>query len=493
MLVPGLVTKHLKAPTLRGRSASGTLVAWAATLLVLGSTVEGATPGAKAGQTAIKPTNSDAEPTDDDETAPYRFFDTEQLWELPHMLPERWFAPLTQRGIDYLATYSTELVGNPVGGLKGGMVFSGVLEAGLLFDTEKLFGWPGATVYISSLMSHGGNLSDSYLGDLYAGSSMESENSIRLYEMWVDQSLLDESLSLRVGQLAADREFFGTDVGTLFMNTAFSWPAVFSLSVDAASFPVAALGARLRLDVSGFRFQSAVFTGRPEPLDEYGDAINANGVYYNFDNGAMIFGEASYLTGTENGLADYPGVYKLGGWVHTGTSYDQRYDDTGLSLASPFSDQNPRSLHGNRGAYGVAEQKIWRPPHAVGEQGLSVFGRAATVPNDRNLVSLSLNGGAYYVGPFRARPHDVTGLGVSYNRVGDSARGLGADVNHYNSLFHLPKVPLPDYEVVAEWTYRFEIKPWWYLQPSVQCIIHPGGSSAIPNALVLGVRNTLSF
>lgn len=212
------------------------------------------------------------------------------------MLPERWLGPMYKQGLDYVAIYSAEGVGNVGGGLKRGAVFSGVLELGVSLDAETVLGWPGVTFYASSLMSHGGNLSDSCVGDLYAGSSLESESSVRLYELWLDQSFLDDSLSLRVGQLSVDREFFGTDVGVLFMNAAFGWPAVFSLSVDAASFPVAALGARLRLDVSHFRFQTAVFTGRPEPLDEDGDAMSANGVYFSFSNGAMTFGEASYLT-----------------------------------------------------------------------------------------------------------------------------------------------------------------------------------------------------
>ena len=428
--------------------------------------------------------------TDDDVgTGSFGFFNTQQEWEMEHMLPGRWLRPLNDRGIDYVMIYSTELLGNVRGGLKRGAVFSGVLEAGVALDTEKLLGWQGATFYASSLMSHGPSLSERHLGDLYGGSSIESGSALRLYEVWLDQSFSDETLSLRLGQLAADREFLGTDVGELFMNAAFGWPAVFGLSVDAPSYPVATPGVRLRIDLSHFWVQSAIFTGLPEPLDDQGEAIEKHGVYWNFNGGALAMWEAGYATATEEDDSRYPGVYKLGGWLHTGRFEDQYYDDLGLSLADPFSSQNPRLLKNNWGLYAVAEQKIWRPANAVEERGLSIFARAGGVPGDRNLVSLSMDGGLHYVGLLPGRPHDVTGVAFSYSEISARARALVRDDN----IYAIPPAPLPDYEAVLELTHRIEIKPWWHVQPDLQYLMHPGGSRALPNALVIGLRSTLSF
>ena len=52
---------------------------------------------------------------------------------------------------------------------------------------------------------------------------------------------------------------------------------------------------------------------------------------------------------------------------------------------------------------------------------------------------------------------------------------------------------VPDYEAIIELTYRWQIAPWWTIQPDVQLILHPGGSGAIGDALVIGLRSVLAF
>lgn len=45
-----------------------------------------------------------------------------------------------------------------------------------------------------------------------------------------------------------------------------------------------------------------------------------------------------------------------------------------------------------------------------------------------------------------------------------------------------------DYELMMELTYILQATPWLQIQPDAQWIVHPGGSSDIPNALVLGMQ-----
>jgi porin len=52
---------------------------------------------------------------------------------------------------------------------------------------------------------------------------------------------------------------------------------------------------------------------------------------------------------------------------------------------------------------------------------------------------------------------------------------------------------LPDYEMAIEATYQINLAPWWSLQPDFQYIIHPGGSRAIDDAIVIGLRTKISF
>jgi porin len=49
------------------------------------------------------------------------------------------------------------------------------------------------------------------------------------------------------------------------------------------------------------------------------------------------------------------------------------------------------------------------------------------------------------------------------------------------------------YELVLEWTYALAVTPWLTVQPDIQYIIHPGGRSSVPNALVVGVQLSFQF
>jgi porin len=63
------------------------------------------------------------------------------------------------------------------------------------------------------------------------------------------------------------------------------------------------------------------------------------------------------------------------------------------------------------------------------------------------------------------------------------------DENNFNGT----NLPVPDFEQNIELTYFAQIAPWWTVQPDFQIIVHPGGSSAIANAVVLGCRTVISF
>ena len=51
----------------------------------------------------------------------------------------------------------------------------------------------------------------------------------------------------------------------------------------------------------------------------------------------------------------------------------------------------------------------------------------------------------------------------------------------------------PGYELVLELTNKIQITPWMFLQPDLQIILHPGGTSNIPTAYVVGTRFGLTF
>ena len=84
---------------------------------------------------------------------------------------------------------------------------------------------------------------------------------------------------------------------------------------------------------------------------------------------------------------------------------------------------------------------------------------------------------------------DQLGLGFAFldvsDRIADATRAANRrDATHFTK---------PDYEATIELTYQFQLTPWCVVQPDAQWIIHPGGSRAIDDALVIGLRTAIAF
>ena len=48
-------------------------------------------------------------------------------------------------------------------------------------------------------------------------------------------------------------------------------------------------------------------------------------------------------------------------------------------------------------------------------------------------------------------------------------------------------------EMVVEFTYQSQITPWLVVQPDIQYLINPSGSSQLSNAFVIGARAAIIF
>jgi porin len=94
---------------------------------------------------------------------------------------------------------------------------------------------------------HGTSISGVNLGSLALISNIEAFPSMRLFELWLEQKLLDDNLSIRIGQLAADAEFFIVVGGGNFINSTFGWTSISSdnIPIDGPIYPIATPGVRL--------------------------------------------------------------------------------------------------------------------------------------------------------------------------------------------------------------------------------------------------------
>ncbi len=417
---------------------------------------------------------------------------------------------LARYGISLAFQETSEVLGNPTGGVKTGAEYDGLLQMILQLDTQRAFGWYGGLFNVSALQIHGRNLSAENLLTLQTSSGIEADRATRLWELWYDQKFLSEDrLDIKLGQQSLDQEFIVTPNGAYFLNTMFGWPLVPSVDLPGGgpAYPLSALGVRVRWrPVNAVAILAGIFNGSPSPSED-GDAqlANASGTSFPTNGRRLVFAEIQY-TYPALGSMVYPGqgaplghTYKLGAWYDSDRFADQRTDVNGIPLASPDSQGLPRQHRGDTSIYAVADQMVWRRSDNP-NQSVSVFARAMGTPQaNRNLADFSLNAGVVYHNPVTNRPDDTLAVGMGLAHVSSSASGLDRD--------RAALTPTPGYdgvrssETYVEATYTYQVHPWWQVQPDVQYVFNPGGGIDNPDKpgqrvgdeLVLGLRTNVLF
>jgi porin len=413
---------------------------------------------------------------------------------------------LGDHGVTVSLQETSEYLNNLSGGIKRSDAYDGLTQLAVVVDTQKSFGLPGGTFNVSALQIHGTNLSERNLLTLQSASGTEADASTRLWELWYQQSLLDGKVAVKIGQQSLDQEFMVSQYATPFMNATFGWPVLPSVGMPAggAAYPLSSLGLRIRAKPSdAWAVLVGVFDGNPAGSD-VGDPQkqNSHGTNFNLHNGALFIGEVQYAVNPASSDASapqpagFPGTYKLGFWYNTERFADQRFDNTGLSLANPTSTGVAQTHRGNYSFYAVADQMVWRPsPDSL--RSLGVFARVMGAPGERNLVNVAVNAGVTLKAPFDGRENDMVGLAVGYAKIGSHAQGLASDTASFSTAAY----PLRSAETVIEATYQYQVTPWWQLQADVQYTFRPAGgipnpnnpSHRVGNEAVIGMRTNIIF
>src|SRR6266436_4063871 len=438
-------------------------------------------------------------PTSQSVAAQDGFFERETLTSDWGGMRKQW----QDAGVELGANDTAETLSNPTGGMRQLTIYQGLVAISLNLDLEKIANWSGASFYTDSYQISGRGLSRNAIGNLLAVSTIEALPSTRLHDLWLQQQLLDGKVSLRLGQIALDDEFYISQYSAIFVNSTFGCPDLLSTDLPSGGpcYPFAVPGVRVRAaPTTGLTFSAAAFNGNPAPRGPGDPQIrNASGTNFLIgEGGSLVVAEMAYTFDTEPISSLQLSSVKLGGWYHTADFPDLRRDTLGHSLADPVSNGIAATHRGNYGLYLVLDKMLWRRPDTA-TQGLAAFLRVGNAPTDRNLFSLEMDAGLTYKGLLPGRELDALGVAASYGRIGNAARRLDQDEIRFTGIGGT----IRDYEAVLEITYQARVAPWWTLQPDFQMIAHPGGhvapplaaSSAppIPNALVLGLRSSILF
>jgi porin len=384
---------------------------------------------------------------------------------------------LKNKGIQLTPVLTAEVFGNPSGGARQGAITDGLLNTALDIDFDPLT--HGA---VKDLIFHteaeyiyGSGLSPKYVGDFSNTSNIAGYNTLCLDELWLQKLFFDKKLSIKVGNMAVDDEYFQSNSASLFINGTFgAFTFIANNVINAPVYPVASPGVRLQVLPSSQTYVMAGVYGLDDTSEQ--DTNNKNGLRFalNGSSGMLIMSEAGLVLNQGPNDKGLQGTYRIGSFIDTGNhdTFQSQADfanGTGLLLGAGT----------NYGVYGVLDQQIYSNNSRI----ISFFVRSGGAPSNTNFVDYYIESGFNFTAFIPGRDNDVAGIAMARSHVsGDYSESQIEQGN-----------PPSTAETVIEATYKMQLAPWWSIQPDVQYIITPSGVEGSHNALALGMRTTVAF
>ena len=132
---------------------------------------------------------------------------------------------LVNDGLTITPTWIGEFFGNPIGGARQGIEENGSFDVALDFDLDRMS--EGAvkdlSIHTNAFYIYGPGLSPKFVGDFSNTSNIQGYNTIRLQELWIQKWLWEKRLSIRVGNMAVDNEYFQSSSAAVFINSTFGY------------------------------------------------------------------------------------------------------------------------------------------------------------------------------------------------------------------------------------------------------------------------------
>ncbi|QJR37708.1 carbohydrate porin [Gemmatimonas groenlandica] len=271
----------------------------------------------------------------------------------------------------------------------------------LTLDLDSLLGWRGLTIYAQHKTKTGRNGSGE-AAFVQNFSNIDADDFRALGEVWVEQRVLRDRLSIKAGRIDFNSVFAGTDNGASFLNASMG----FSPSIVAApTFPLPTWGVEATVSPwSLFNVGVGVFDGRdgaPAPV-----------------GGTSRFQIAQANQQWALGRSQLVGRVGAGAWRHTGM----------FSALGADPDADP-GVAGTRGWYATLDQTLWegraRGDDADNHASVAAFAQMGT--SSPNVQSIHAHRGVGFTvaGLLAARPSDLIGVGVTHASWGSGRETIG--------------------------------------------------------------------
>lgn len=359
-----------------------------------------------------------------------------------------------------MLSYTGALQTNASGGLHQIWSYAGQLAAGLDLNLEKSLKIKGMSVYIGATWGTGDDLSG-FLHTLFPVNSLYAP-TYYLGEMYLQQKLLNQRLTLAGGRLGAGNTFATLPVFANYVNYGIN-PNPYALGANDISFfgPPAGVewGAVALYDVTPILQVSAgLFNTNLNAAN--GEDHGTDFALQQGNNGALVVAQVSFFPHQIAKDEGKQGEYSVG------------FLSDSNSMAKSSSSQS-----GSGGYWGVfvqGQEQVYQPDGLGTSRGLTVW--ASWAYNSKPLISpipLFWGAGASYQGLIPARERDTLSAGWIYGRASSS-------------------IPAASAEQVLELNYSLRYGRFLVFTPDFQYIWKPGGYS-VPGAAVFGIQASVTF
>ena len=338
------------------------------------------------------------------------------------------------------------------------------LEVGA--DLQKLLGIEGGTLYIHTEGSWSKTDFDATsVGSVFGiNGDFAGRRSMDITELWYEQTMLGDTLRLRVGKLditggfecrgcpvSFDGSAYANDETAQFLNGAL-------VNNSTIPFPDKGLGAILYWNPIEWWYASVGVVDAQADARETGFRT----AFHKEDYFFYVF-ETGVAPQLDSANGPLQGAYRVGLWNDpqpkaNADAAKERRDDVGFYLSCD-------------------QMLIKENAEPEDIQGLGTFFRYGYANSERNDIVNYWSLGFQYQGLIDGRDDDVLGVGYAQGVFSNKADTTFTD----------------DYESVLEVYYNAQVTPWLSISPSVQYVANPGGDDTVSDAVVFGVRAQMTF
>ena len=363
-------------------------------------------------------------------------------------------------GLTLTGSYVGALQTNVTGGQHQVWSYAGQLSVAASADLNELIKAPGLSAYVGFSWGTGSNLGAS-LDSVILTSGLYAP-SFYLGEMYLQQTLLRQKMTVLAGRLAAADAFATLPVFANYVNYGIN-PNPFSLGANDITFFGPPTGTEWGAQASyavtpSIRIAAGAFNTNVNSAN--GDNHGTDFALQEGNKGVLAIGEIDYLYNQRANSTGKPGQLTVG-YLHSNNSFP--------SLASPTQQSD-----GYSGAYVMGQQMVFRPDGPGTSRGATVWGSWAL--NSKDLISpipTFWGAGLSYEGLIPARKNDVLSAGL-----------IRAEASKY--------APPSNNEELLELNYQWNHSRFLTITPHAQ-YLWKQESPVGRNATVLGIQLSITL